>query len=564
MSTPENASTPLEALVESGISLASEHDLSLLLSRIAELARSLIGARYAAVGVVTAGQLGRFIHAGIDAETVTSIGHLPTGVGVLGALLEEATPLRLPEISRHPRSAGFPEHHPVMHSFLGVPIVVRGRVYGRLYLTEKQGSRTFSADDERLAMTLAAQAGVAIENAALLEQVRARGEELGHRLVQLASVDRVGRLLISESDADTVLRSAAEEARMLTRGTRATVMLLDEDTDEMVVRQAIGGPRAGRLVGVRLAPGTSKSQAVMRSRRAALVADLRADPEINENVVRLLGNPTDGAFAPLMVRERAIGALAVYGQAEGRPFSQDDLLVLEMLANQVAAALENERLNGLLRELAVLEERERISKELHDGVIQAIYSVGLSLQGALSLLDRDRTRASQRIDEAIGQLDDVVRDVRNYIFELRPKLMEDRGLEEAVRELARELEVNTMAHVVIDFAPGACDPLDGKQEAQAAQIVREILSNIARHAHATFVRISASSEGGVFVLAVEDDGVGFDPATVERGQGLTNMAERAAELGGSIDIAPAAGSASGTHHGIRFPIGARGETAPGA
>lgn len=544
----------MAALVEAGMALASELHLDDLLARIADLSREVVGAAYGAVGVVgDDGALVRFVHAGIDEATALRIGELPKGEGVLGVVLEEARPLRLGEISEHPRSAGFPPHHPVMHSFLGVPIIVRGRVYGRLYLTEKQGALEFSSDDERLAMMLAAQAGVAIENSALYGQVRARGEDLAQRLAQLASVDRVGRLLISEADTDELLRSAAEEARVLTKGTCATVMLLDEETDEMIVRQAVGSPESKRLVGVRLPPKTSKSQAVLRSRRPELVEDLQADPAINENVVRALGRPRNGAFAPLLVRDRSIGALAVYGQAEGRPFSQDDLLLLEMLANQAAAALENERLNELLRELAVLEERERISKELHDGVIQAIYSVGLSLQGSLSLLERDRARAAQRIDEAIAQLDTVVRDVRSYIFELRPRLVEEGGFEVAVRELARELEVNTMASVVIDLAPGACDLLDRRQEGHLIQVVREILSNIARHAHPNLVHIGASEVQGRFLLDIEDDGVRFDPSTVARGQGLTNIEARVGELRGGLEIRP--GPVKGTHHGIRIPLG---------
>ncbi|HLI55636.1 MAG TPA: GAF domain-containing sensor histidine kinase, partial [Actinomycetota bacterium] len=532
---------------------AAEHDLEALLSRIAWAARRVVAAGYSAVGVVgPAGDLIRFIHSGMSDETVAHIGHLPTGVGVLGALLEEPTPMRLKEISRHPRSAGFPEGHPVMHSFLGVPISVRGRVYGRLYLTEKQGADAFTAEDEGLALMLAAQAGVAIENASLYRQLRARGEELAQRLAQLASVDRVGRLLISEAGIDEILRSAAEEARVLTRGTRATVMLLDEATDEMVVRRAVGA-RAKALAGLRLPPGNSKSQSVLRARTPALVDHLQEDPEVNQEVVRLLGNPENGAFAPLQVRDRSIGALAVYGHADGQPFSQDDLLILQMLANQAAVAVENERLTGLLRDMAVLEERERIAKELHDGVIQAIYSVGLSLQGSRGLVTRDPSRAVERIDDAVAQLDTVVRDVRNYIFELRPRLIEGRGLEMALRELARELEINTLANVVLDLDPDSCVALSPRQETHVVQVVREILSNIARHARATEVGIGVLQRDGQLELDIDDDGVGFDPATVTRGQGLTNLRERIQELGGTLKINPR--SPRGTQHRVRFPIG---------
>ena len=390
----QEESSRLEALVDAGIALAAESNLDILLSRIADLARQVVRAAYGAVGVVgPGGELTRFVYSGIDEETARRIGRLPTGEGVLGVVLEQAHPLRLKEISEHPRSSGFPPHHPVMHSFLGAPIVVRGRVFGRLYLSEKEGGAEFSEGDERIAMMLAAQAGVAIENVFLYDEVQARGVELGRRLTQLASFELVARMLLTESSSTgDVLEFAADQARFLTGGTMATLMILDETTGELVIRHAVGGEGAAGLVGVRLEPGTSKSHSVMLRRDAELVPDLANDREINEGVRHVLGNPADGAFAPLLVRDRPIGALAVYGSSEGRPFTDDDLSVLQILANQAAIALENDRLNFLLRNLAVLEERERISKELHDGVIQSIYSVGLNLQGALSLMSAQPER----------------------------------------------------------------------------------------------------------------------------------------------------------------------------
>jgi signal transduction histidine kinase len=265
-----------------------------------------------------------------------------------------------------------------------------------------------------------------------------------------------------------------------------------------------------------------------------------------------MGNPTNGAFAPLVVRDRAIGAIAVYGNNADRPFTTDDRSILQILANQAAIAVENDRLTELLRNLAVLEERERISKELHDGVIQSIYSVGLNLQGARSLLGDHPDRASQRIDDAINELDSVVRDVRNYIFELRPRVVEERGFEEAILGLVRELEVNTTAHTTAELAPSCGGALGPSGQAHVIQIVREILSNIARHAHATEVRLRADARDGQFLLDVEDNGAGFDPSVPSRGHGLRNMAARAAAIGGKIEISPRDGG--GMRHRVRVEL----------
>lgn len=362
------------------MALASALDLDSLLQKIADLAREVIGAGYAAVGVLgDQGSLIKFIYSGVSEEIATKIGRLPQGSGVLGAIIEEGRPLRLTEVSHHPRSVGFPEHHPEMHSFLGVPISARDRIFGRLYLTNKKDAPEFSTEDERIAVTFASQAGVAIENVHLYEEVKTKTEEL-----------------------------------------------------------------------------------------------------------------------------------------------------------------------------AVLEERERIAKELHDGVIQSIYSVGLSLQGSSGLLEQDADRAKARIDEAIAELDTVIRDVRSYIFELRPRALDEQGLIAAITELARDLEVNTLAHVSVDLHEPVCRALSPEVQAEMIQITREILSNIARHAAATEVAIRCAKKDGSAELSIDDNGVGFDPPSVARGFGLTNMEERARRIGGRITILPR--PPKGTKHVVVIPI----------
>jgi signal transduction histidine kinase len=367
-------------LVEAGLAIASELDLDVLLQRIADVARDVLQAGYAAVGVIGDDYLlTRFIYSGIDKATADRIGDLPHGRGLLGVLVEGGRPLRMKEISDHAESYGFPPNHPPMHSFLGVPIVVREHVYGRLYLTEKQGAAGFSKDDERIAMTLAAQAGVAIDNANLLREVKARGDEV-----------------------------------------------------------------------------------------------------------------------------------------------------------------------------AVLEERDRISKELHDGVIQSIYSVGLSLQGGMGHIDRDPEATKKRIEEAIDTLDNVVRDVRSYIFALQPKSVTELGLRGALEELVRELEVNALTESTVDLSDDALEMVPDAAVGDVIQIAREILANVARHARASEVFVACTvREGRTVVLTIEDDGVGFDPGAVSRGHGLDNMQERAERSGGQVTITPR--RPKGTVHTLSFP-----------
>lgn len=548
------AERSLRALVDAGIALATELDLGILLQRIADLAREVLDARYAAVGVLAPnGELGEFVYSGIDEATAKKIGDLPRGRGLLGVLIEEGKPLRLREVSDHPDSYGFPEHHPEMHVFLGVPIIVRGSAFGRLYLTEKIGAKEFTKDDERLAGMLAAQAGAAIDNARLYEQVVSRSAELARAVSELSSVERLSDMLTSDLEVDDLLRTTAEEALKLTGATKAVITRMEEESGDLVVAYVIGADAP--VVGTRLPRGSSKAHGVLERRVGEVVDDLMADPEMHKETIRRIGTPKSGAFVPLSVQRRGLGALAVYDRVGGAPFSDAELVILQVLANQTAIALENERLREALRDLAVLEERERISKELHDGVIQSIYSVGLSLQGSLSLLDRDPSTTRKRMNDAIAELDNVVRDVRTYIFELMPKAVEQHGLAATVESLAKELEVNTLAHVSVKLDGDACSALSPAEQVHVVQIVREILSNIARHASASQVSVRCLKHGDTVRFEVRDNGKVFDPGRVRRGHGLHNIEDRARRLGGELEIAPADGA--GMRHILTVPTGGR-------
>jgi signal transduction histidine kinase len=359
------------ALIEAGMILASELSLDAVLQRIVELAVEITDARYGALGVLTPNgrAIEEFITVGVTPEERAAIGDPPVGHGVLGLLIDEVGPLRLPDIGADPRSVGFPPNHPPMRSFLGAPVVARGRVFGNIYLTEKRDAPEFTEEDEATLIVLATQAGVAVENARLYEETQRQHREL----------------------------------------------------------------------------------------------------------------------------ER----------------------------------------------LSVLDDRERIAKELHDGVIQSLFAVGMGLQGTAALaLDEELSR---RIDDAVAEIDRSIRDLRNYIFGLRPGILADRQLDQALRELGAEFEARSEVVTVVDIDERLAAEL-ASRAGDLVQLTREALSNVGRHAKATTCRVSLRrGESGVAVLEVDDDGTGFDPDVSPAGMGLANMRNRVAALGGELSIDSTAG-----------------------
>ena len=364
-SLPRGDDGRLDMLIEAGLTLASELDLEAILERIVELAVAITGARYGALGVLgeDTPRIERFITLGVSDEQRAAIGHPPVGHGILGLLIREQRPMRLPEIGLDPRSVGFPEHHPPMHSFLGAPVKAAGRVFGNIYLTEKQGAPEFDQDDETALVVLAAQAGVAIENARLYDETRR---------------------------------------------------------------------------------------------------------------------------------------------------AQDELARLELL-----------------------DERERIAKDLHDGVIQSLFAVGMGLQGTAAMAGDEEV--ARRIEHATEEIDRAIRDLRNYIFGLRPGVLADRQLDQAVRQLASEFEERAGVLTIIEVDTSVAAEL-ASLASDVVQIVRESLSNVSRHAEATSCRITLRRTELGAELEIDDDGVGFDPSSASQGMGMDNLRGRVIALGGELTI----------------------------
>ena len=529
-------------LLQAGMVLASELSLPAVLQRIVELAVELTGAQYGAVGVLGSGEerIAEFITSGISDEARALIGHIPQGHGVLGQLIEDPRPLRLANVSAHPSSSGFPPHHPSMSTFLGAPVMARGQVFGNIYLTEKSGDLEFTQKDQDALMILAAQAGVAVANARIYE-------ESERRLRSLEAVSELSDRIISGDDIARVLETVAANARELVHADLSMIVGQPPGAGAPAVMVA-DGHAAEQLRGMPVPAGRSISGEVMRTGRPMVVEDASSQAHAYEPLVRSADmGPT--IFVPLRLRGEVFGTLTVANRRRGQGFTAADVALVQTFANQASVALENANAKDDRERLSLLDERERIGRELHDGVIQSLFAVGMSLQGTAMASQEQETH--RRLDGAVEELDRAIRDLRNYIFGLRPLILGDHHLDAALQELVQEFSEATGVVTVADIEAGAAISL-AEVSADLVQLVREALSNVRRHAGASTCRVSLRLEGDGAILEIDDDGRGFDPGAVRMGLGLDNLRKRAQRIGGegTIDSVPG----EGTLVSIRLPL----------
>src|SRR6202165_2257046 len=369
-----------DQLLESALVLASDLSLQVVLQRIIELAVKLTDARYGALGVVGAdGRLLDFITTGITPEQRQAIGPLPVGEGILGVLIKDAKPLRLLRISHDPRHVGFPPNHPPMESFLGAPVIARGKVFGNISLTEKQGAPEFNADDEAALLVLATHAGVAIENARLYEETRRRSQWLD-------AVREISSSILAGAEDDRVLQIVVRRARELVDAATATIVTpASGDGTKTLAIGVADGAHAEELAGLPVPIEGSVSGDVIRSGQPAVLADASSDGRTYQPMIAL-GNMGPMVLVPLVLRGRPFGALTVANPVGGAGFDEEAVRLVQTFAHQASVALEYGRAQAELNRLSLLDERERIGRELHDGVIQSLFSVGVGL-------DRKSTRS---------------------------------------------------------------------------------------------------------------------------------------------------------------------------
>ncbi|MGW1059808.1 GAF domain-containing protein [Micromonospora rubida] len=512
----------LRALLDAVVGIGTDLDLRSTLQRIVQSACELAGARYGALGVIGSDRLLHdFIVHGIDPELHASIGDLPHGRGVLGLLIDDPHPVRMPDITKHPLSYGFPPNHPPMHSFLGVPVRIRDQVFGNLYLAEKQGAAEFTEDDEEIVVALAAAAGVAIENARLYA--------LAHRRERwLAATAEITSVLLGEVRRTDALTLVARRAREVAEAELAVVLLYDEDAGEFTVEVVDGADeRARELVGAVLPAAETAFAGSVTGRRHELVENLA---EAAPWPAPVTAGPA--VVSPLAAADTLHGVLVIaYGPDRGGA-TDDDVALLGSFAGQAALAMERARGQEERELLVVLEDRERIARDLHDVVIQRLFATGLQLQsGAMNA----RPEVAKRINAAVDDLDATIRDIRRTIFELRTPMSAALRTEirEAVDVAAGSLGFRPALELTGPIDSAVPEPI----RPDLTAVLREALSNAVRHAEASWVAVAVAVDGGWVTVTVTDDGRGCDPAAA-RG-GLVNLRERAERHGGEFAVRPA-------------------------
>ncbi|MFI7625871.1 GAF domain-containing protein [Microbispora rosea] len=514
------------ALLEAVVSVGGNLDLETVLHRIVETAATLADARYAALGVIGEDDtLARFVPVGLSEEEIARIDHWPHGLGLLGLLIKEPRPLRLARIGDHPRSYGFPAGHPPMAGFLGVPVRVRGRLFGNLYLTDKRGGGEFDEDDEAIIVAFAGAAGVAIENARLYEDSR-------RRETWLQASAEITRSLLSGAETPRVLTLIARRARRMAGADTAAILLPEGGglTLRVAIADGVPGPARRRRLPVE---GSLAGQAFLRA-EPRVVTDLS-----DTDFLTATGEAGAACAVPLGAPGAVRGVLSLARRPGRVPFSRAEVCMVHSFAGHAAVALELDEARRDAERLGLLEDRDRIAKDLHDVVIQRLFAVAMTLTGATRLVERPE--AAARLRTAIDELDGTIRQIRSTIFALRAPA-------DAPGLRARLVELVEGAREPLGFLPALC--MDGQLDTRVPAhvgdhllaVAREAISNVVRHAHATRAAVTVRLDKDRLTLLVEDDGVGL-PARGRR-SGLRNLCDRAESLGGSC--AAETGAAGGT------------------
>ena len=518
----------LDGLLAAMLVVTSGLELDATLRSIVHTATHLVDARYGALEVHDRDRrMLEFVYEGIDDDTYLRIGRMPSGRGVVGLLIEDPRPLRLDDLSGHPASVGFPANHPPMRTFLGVPVGVRDEVFGNLYLTEKSGGQPFSEDDEVLLQALAAAAGIAIANARLYEQVKARQS-------WIEATRDIATELLSGTDPTTAFRLIAEAARKLTAADAALVAIPLDDDDgpagpitELLVVETVGST-VDALAGETLEVAGTEIGEVFTTR----------DPrQLDALTLPGVAGRHSALVLPLRAADTIAGVVVVLRRGGMIPFRAEQLDMMAAFADQAALAWQLASTQRRMHELDVVTDRDRIARDLHDHVIQRLFAVGLSLQGTIP---RARSAAvQQRLNAAVDDLQEIIGEIRTTIFDLH-------GASSGVTRLRQRLDgavaqfAGAGPHATVQFV-GPLSVVDAGLADHAEAVVSEAVSNAVRHARASTLSVQVKVEDDL-CIEVLDDGCGI-PADIT-GSGLANLRRRAEEAGGTFTIGP--GPAGGT------------------
>jgi signal transduction histidine kinase len=540
----------LRALHRATLSLYADLSPEGVLERIVRAAQELANARYAALGVPAAdGGLEKFIHLGLTPAQAAAIPHQPLGKGLLGEMLRLGRSIRIPEIVDHPQSVGFPPGHPPMHSFLGVPIAAYGRPLGQIYLADKLNAPVFSEQDQRLIEMLAAHAAAAIENSRLHHQVVTSEEQLGRRSEELELMNSMATAVRSPTEEDGLLRPTLTRAMDLFGAHSGEVFLKDEGQGDF--RRAVYEGE-GVWEAERFRPGQGFAGKVALSGKPSWTSDLQQEAGHLRQAATGSGYRSLVCI-PLAAHEEVLGVLCLAFKGV-RPLDEREMGLLQAMGAGVGVALDNARLSRQARRLAILEERDRIGMDLHDGIIQSLYAVGLNLDYAQLQAQEEPDQIRPRLSHAIEGLNAVIRDIRSYILDLRPSQASLEDMPLALERLVGEFKANTRVMADLQVDPQVAGSLLVPYRNAFFHIAQEALANVAKHSGASRAWVSLRRTEDDVMLQVIDNGRGFDPeqAPDRLGHGLSNMRDRAQRIGGQLQIASHPGD--GTTLTVRVPL----------
>ncbi len=537
--TREQLEERLAALHQASLEIVSNLSLDAVLQRLIELACSQVNAEYGLLGIVNKeGQLVHFVQTGMSAAQVAKMPHPPRGLGLIGVLQRERKPIRIPSIDNDPRSAGFPAHHPHMHSFLGVPIIQGDQVLGQLYLTNKKTWHEFTENDERVIEMLAAYAASAIINARLYEGILQRDKALQQRNEDLMLTNDIASTLASSLDLEQILERTLQRIMAYLHVEAGEIWLCEED--ESLLRMALHKGEAADAFWSRnvFKFGEGLIGLVAAQGQIVVSSDLSNDARyLRPSVIEAGFRSMIGV--PLIARPGKVVGVAGLVSRQPRSFAEREIFLLRSIGVWAGTAIENAWLHRRAQQIAVLEERERIGMDLHDGIIQSIYAVGLVLDYARVSLHKNPDQALGKINQAINGLNRAIRDIRTYILDLRPREFHEReGLVSSIQRLVDEFRANSTIPITFSLPEDTFEDLPAANATALFHICQEALANIAKHSQATQATLTLWSTPERVLLEISDDGRGFDLARMSTtlGHGLSNMHRRARRVGGDVEI----------------------------
>ena len=535
--TREELRERLIALHQASLELVKDVSLETLLERIATVACEQADAHYAALGVLDDdGKLEKFISVGMTDAEVKRIAHPPVGKGLIGELMHTKAPLRVPVVEEHPRSAGFPPNHPQMTSFLGVPIRTGERQLGQIYLTDKIDAAEFNEDDEKIIQMLAAYAAAAIQNAKMYQHLKERDIALTRRSEDLTLMNDFASTLTASLELDEILNKTLALVMNYMKVEAGEIFLLEDDHNTLRLVLHRGQAAEAFWTRTRFKVNEGFVGIVAKNREPLISHDMTKDLRfVREAVVK--AGFQQIACIPLETSENLVGVLSV-ATRNNNPIDERDIRLLTAVASWAALAIENARLHQNARRLAVLEERERIGMDLHDGIIQSIFGVGLSLENISHLVKENPQKAQEGIKHAVEDLNQTIRDLRAYILDLRPRQLNGEDLMDGLRRLISEYRAHTLAEAVLTGPKESLSDLPQSHALALFHICQEALANAAKHAAAKHTDVSVWVTSERVLMEVRDNGRGFEMATMSSslGHGLANMQTRARNVGGEVDI----------------------------